>query len=143
MPGFTGGDLLDHRNRLAPATPFIFVSGVIGEDNAVELLKRGATDYVSKARLARLAPVLRRALREVDERRARELAQRQLRQADVTFAKVVDSLHDYAVILLDEAGNIQFWNGAACAVFGHAAADVLGRSAALLFPPEERPGPRR
>ena len=139
LPGFTGADLLDDRNRLAPATPFIFVSGVIGEDNAVELLKRGATDYVSKARLARLGPVLQRALREVDERRARELAQRQLRQADVTFGKVVESLHDYAVILLDESGSIQFWNGAAAAVFGYAAVEVLGRSAALLFPPDEDP----
>ena len=61
LAGFTGADLLDHRNRLAPETPFVFVSGVIGEDNAVELLKRGATDYVSKSRLARLGPVLRRA----------------------------------------------------------------------------------
>src|SRR4051812_20267623 len=58
LPGFTGADLLEHRNRLAPKTPFIFVSGVIGEDNAVELLKRGATDYVSKSRMGRLAPVL-------------------------------------------------------------------------------------
>ncbi|NNU42934.1 response regulator [Ramlibacter montanisoli] len=80
LPGFTGADLLDHRNGIAPDVPFIFVSGVIGEDNAVELLKRGATDYVSKSRLARLAPVLQRALREVEERRARELAERQLRR---------------------------------------------------------------
>jgi PAS domain S-box-containing protein len=139
LPGFTGADLLEHRNRLAPGIPFIFVSGVIGEDNAVELLKRGATDYVSKTRLARLGPVLRRALREVGERQARELAERQLRQADVTFAKVVDSLRDYAVILLDEAGDIQFWNRAAQTIFGYPAREVLGQSAALLFPPEDEP----
>lgn len=139
LPGFTGGELLEHRNGHAPGTPFIFVSGVIGEDNAVELLKRGATDYVSKARLARLAPVLQRALREVDERRARTLAERQLRHADRTFARIVDGLRDYAVILLDETGHIHFWNRAACDVFGYEAAEVLGRSAALLFPPEEDP----
>lgn len=139
LPGFTGADLLDHRNGIAPDVPFIFVSGVIGEDNAVELLKRGATDYVSKSRLARLAPVLKRALREVEERRARELAERQLRQADVTFAKVVDGLRDYAVILLDEGGRIQFWNRAARSIFGYEAAEVTGRSASLLFPPESGP----
>ena len=139
LPGFTGADLLEHRNQLAPGVPFIFVSGVIGEDNAVELLKRGATDYVSKSRLARLGPVLRRALREVDERQARALAERQLRQADVTFAKVVDGLRDYAVLLLDEEGRIQFWNRAARSVFGYEAAEVVGRPAALLFPPEDRP----
>lgn len=139
LPGFTGDDLLEHRNRLAPQVPFIFVSGVIGEDNAVELLKRGATDYVSKHRLARLAPVLQRALRESEDRRARELAERQLRQADITFARVVDGLRDYAVVLLDEAGRIQFWNRAARTIFGYEAAEVLGQSAALLFPPEAQP----
>lgn len=139
LPGFTGGELLEHRNRHAPGTPFVFVSGVIGEDNAVELLKRGATDYVSKSRLARLAPVLRRALREVDERRARELAERQLRHADLTFARIVDGLRDYAVILLDDAGQIHFWNRAARTMFGYEPAEVLGRSAALLFPPADQP----
>ncbi|HEX7890053.1 MAG TPA: response regulator [Ramlibacter sp.] len=139
LPGFTGSDLLDHRNRIAAATPFIFVSGVIGEDNAVELLKRGATDYVSKARLARLGPVLKRAMREVRERRAREEAERQLQQADVTFAKVVDGLRDYGVILLAEDGSIQSWNRAAREVFGWDAREVIGRSAALLFPPEAQP----
>ncbi|MBC5783592.1 response regulator [Ramlibacter sp. USB13] len=139
LPGFTGADLLEHRNRIAPQTPFIFVSGVIGEDNAVELLKRGATDYVSKSRLARLAPVLQRALREVDDRRGRELAERQLRHADIIFARVVDGLRDYAVILLDDAGCIQFWNQAARSIFGYEAGEVLGRSAALLFPPEAQP----
>ncbi len=136
LPGFTGADLLEHRNRIAPEVPFIFVSGVIGEDNAVELLKRGATDYVSKARLARLRPVLRRALREVDERQARALAERQLRHADMTFAKVVDGLRDYAVVLLDDQGRIQFWNRAAAGIFGWQAEEVVGRSAALLFPAE-------
>ena len=139
LPGFTGADVLEHRNSIAPQTPFIFVSGVIGEDNAVELLKQGATDYVSKARLARLAPVLQRALREVDDRRARELAERQLRHADIIFARVVDGLRDYAVILLDDTGRIQFWSQAARTVFGYEAEEVLGRSAALIFPPEAQP----
>ena len=139
LAGFTGADLLEHRNRLQPDTPFIFVSGVIGEDNAVELLKRGATDYVSKARLARLAPVLQRALRESEDRRALELAGRQLRQADLTFGKVVDGLRDYAVVLLDEDGRIQFWNRAARTIFGYEMNEVLGKSAVLLFPPEAKP----
>jgi PAS domain S-box-containing protein len=139
LPGFTGADLLAHRNRLAPQLPFIFVSGVIGEDNAVELLKQGATDYVSKSRLARLGPVLQRALREAGERHARERAERQLRQADLTFARVLDSLPDYAVMLLDEDGLIQYWNRAARLIFGYPAEEVLGASAALLFAPQDDP----
>lgn len=81
VPPYDGGQALDHALQVAPGTPFIFVSGVIGEDNAVELLKRGAIDYVSKGRLGRLPLVLDRALREVAEREAREAATRQLRAA--------------------------------------------------------------
>jgi signal transduction histidine kinase len=80
LHGYSGAHALDHARRVAPATPFIFVSGVIGEDNAVELLKRGAVDYVSKQRLARLPLVLNRALREVAERAARERAEAQARE---------------------------------------------------------------
>ncbi|WP_076997745.1 response regulator [Variovorax sp. KK3] len=85
LPGFSGGHALDLARRTAPGVPFIFVSGVIGEDNAVELLKRGATDYVSKGRLARLPLVMERALAEAGDRRARDTAQRRLAAANVAF----------------------------------------------------------
>lgn len=81
IPGYGGADALDHARVAAPYTPFIFVSGVIGEDNAVEMLKRGATDYVSKSRLTRLPVVLERALREVAQREAADRAVEALRAA--------------------------------------------------------------
>ncbi|MDY0744138.1 hybrid sensor histidine kinase/response regulator [Paucibacter sp. R3-3] len=81
LPDYNGGEALDHARRVAPQTPFIFLSGVIGEENAVELLKRGATDYIMKGRLARLPLVIERALREVDQRAAELRAQEALRQA--------------------------------------------------------------
>ncbi|NNU42933.1 PAS domain S-box protein [Ramlibacter montanisoli] len=52
---------------------------------------------------------------------------------------MVDGLRDYAVILLDQEGRIQFWNRAARSIFGYEAAEVTGRSASLLFPPESGP----
>ncbi|KWT74142.1 MULTISPECIES: response regulator [unclassified Variovorax] len=87
LPGFSGAQALDIAKNAAPGVPFIFVSGVIGEDNAVELLKRGATDYVSKGRLARLPVVLERALGEAADRRARETAQDKLREANAAFQR--------------------------------------------------------
>lgn len=81
LGGYSGTEALALARERAPEVPFIFVSGVIGEDNAVELLKRGARDYVSKGRLSRLASVLDRALREVAERQARAAAERELRAA--------------------------------------------------------------
>src|SRR5262249_60608555 len=64
-----------------PAAPFVFVSGALGEELAIETLKQGATDYVLKQRLARLAPAARRALREAEERAARRQAEDALRTA--------------------------------------------------------------
>lgn len=81
LPGYGGLHALDHALKTAPYTPFIFVSGVIGEENAVEMLKRGATDYVSKGRLARLPVVLERALREVAQRAERDKADEAMRAA--------------------------------------------------------------
>lgn len=81
LPDYSGDEALTLAREAAAQTPFIFVSGVIGEENTVELLKRGATDYVMKGRLSRLPVVIERALREVEQREAQQLAQQQLRQA--------------------------------------------------------------
>jgi PAS domain S-box-containing protein len=138
VPGYGGGEALDHVRRLAPRLPFIFVSGVIGEENAVDLLKRGATDYVSKNRLSRLPLVVDRALQEVVDREARDRAERQLRKADAIYGRVVDALHDYAVILLDRHGEIRDWNHGASAIFGLPRDEVVGTHFERLFTPEDR-----
>jgi PAS domain S-box-containing protein len=137
LPGFSGRDALDLVRARSADLPFIFVSGVIGEDNAVELLKRGATDYVSKSRLSRLPVVVDRALRESRMRAAQAEAEAQLRKADLLHARVVDSLPDHAVILLDAEGRVTAWNRAATTIFGYAADAIAGRSAALLNTPED------
>ncbi|MBG9387711.1 hybrid sensor histidine kinase/response regulator [Caenimonas aquaedulcis] len=138
LPGFSGSQALELAREQRPRTPFIFVSGVIGEDNAVEMLKRGATDYVSKQRLSRLPVVLERALREVADREGRDRAEARLREADAIFARVVESLTDYAVILLDAAGRVRSWNRGARDIFGFSDAQVIGNTAELLFTPEDR-----
>jgi PAS domain S-box-containing protein len=138
LPGFTGEQALAQARERDPSVPFIFVSGVIGEDNAVEMLKRGATDYVSKNRMSRLPLVIDRALREVAQREARDEAQALLREANAVFARVVDSLRNYAVILMDTQGVVRSWNQAARDIFGFAGNDMVGRSAELLFTPEDR-----
>ncbi|RZJ18705.1 MAG: PAS domain S-box protein, partial [Haliea sp.] len=137
LPGYGGAQALEHARAAAPGVPFIFVSGVIGEDNAVEMLKRGATDYVSKGRLGRLQVVLDRALREVAARQARDDAERQLREAGTIYTRLVDSLPEYAVLLLDAEGRIRSWNRAAQHIFGHDAHEVVGHSARMLFTPED------
>ena len=75
LPQFDGLAALEIAATLAPDVPFIFLSGTIGEEHAIQTLKRGAVDYVLKTNLARLAPAVRRALEETDLRRARRLAE--------------------------------------------------------------------
>src|SRR2546430_11044 len=61
MPGFDGRQALTLAREKRPEVPFLFVSGTIGEDAAIEALKNGATDYVLKHRLMRLIPAVDRA----------------------------------------------------------------------------------
>ncbi len=81
LPTFDGGKALEIAKRIAPNIPFIFVTGVLGEEVAVNMLKEGATDYVLKGRLSRLAPAVGRALRESQHRREREHAEDKLRRS--------------------------------------------------------------
>ncbi len=81
LPGFDGYAALDIAKQKSPNIPFIFVTGTMGEEVAIETLKSGATDYVLKHRLSRLVPSVHRALREAQERVERRRAQEQLRES--------------------------------------------------------------
>jgi two-component sensor histidine kinase len=80
LPSFDGLRALTLARKHCPSTPFIFVSGMLGEEIAVEALKRGATDYVLKQRLERLPLAVARALSEARERAERRKAQDALEQ---------------------------------------------------------------
>lgn len=81
LPGFNGHDALGIALSQCPGTPFIFVTGTMGEEVAIETLKSGATDYVLKTRLSRLMPAVNRALREAEERAQHRRAEEQLRES--------------------------------------------------------------
>src|SRR3954465_2906774 len=81
LPGFNGSAALEIAQEKCPEIPFIFVTGTMGEEVAIETLKSGATDYVLKTRLSRLIPAVHRALREARERSERRHAQEKLRES--------------------------------------------------------------
>jgi two-component system, cell cycle sensor histidine kinase and response regulator CckA len=81
LPSFDGLSALDIVHARFPQLPFIFVSGAMGEELAIETLQRGATDYVLKHRLSRLTPAVQRALSEARERGEKQQLESQLRQA--------------------------------------------------------------
>ncbi|MGE0115986.1 MAG: response regulator [Steroidobacteraceae bacterium] len=99
LPGFDGMSALRLLREQYPDVPFIFVSGSLGEERAIEALKSGATDYVLKDRLQRLPSVVRRALSESHERYERRQAQLALDEQRTLLTAIIDNLpeHIYAV----------------------------------------------
>jgi len=79
LPGFDGLQALEIARRVCPDVPFVFVTGALSDDRAVETLRKGATDFVLKHRVERLVPAVRRALDEARERRQRQRVERSLK----------------------------------------------------------------
>src|SRR5580658_10643124 len=78
LPQFDGVSALAIARELAPGIPFIFLSGTIGEERAIEALKSGAIDYVLKSNPMRLVPAIKRALADTELRRTSQLAKQQV-----------------------------------------------------------------
>ena len=135
LPAFDGKMALGIATVCAPDIPLIFVSGAIGDDLAVELLKIGARDYILKDRLARLPSAIRRALAEAEEIRQRHVVEKALRESEEKFRTMTYSAQD-AIVLVDGDACISFWNAAAERIFGLSMREVLGRSLIDLFAPE-------
>jgi PAS domain S-box-containing protein/diguanylate cyclase (GGDEF)-like protein len=118
LPAFDGLSALAIARAEAPDVPFIFVSGTLGEERAVEALKLGATDYVLKMNLARLGPVVSRALQEFRDRRAAGLA-------DQRFRDLVQTSADW-IWETDAEGRYVFSSPGVEAILGLRADELLG-----------------
>ena len=91
LPGYSGSLVLQEARQLAPETPFIFLSGVFGEEHAVNMMRSGAVDYVLKQNLGFLPKAVERALSEVQERRGRLRAEEALREVEVRARLAIDA----------------------------------------------------
>jgi diguanylate cyclase (GGDEF)-like protein len=88
LPQFDGLQALDLAMLHAPETPFIYVSGTIGEERAIDALRRGATDYVLKTNLSRLPSAVERALREASLKAAKAKSEQQRREQEVRLQRL-------------------------------------------------------
>lgn len=134
LPAFDGLQALAIAVEQAPDVPFIFVSGAMGEEFAIETLHQGAADYVIKDRLGKLAPAVSRALQEAAERRLRRRAESELAASEERFRKIAESAQD-GLITVDQGESITYWNPAAERMFGYSAAEAVGRSLHHLLAP--------
>jgi PAS domain S-box-containing protein len=126
MPGFDGLQALELAREKRPEVPFLFVSGTIGEDAAIEAMKHGATDYVLKHRLMRLTPAVDRALREAGERAECQRAEAAMRQSEHKYREVFECLGDAVFLTVEQSGQILDTNRRAETVLGCTRADILG-----------------
>lgn len=123
MPGFDGLSALEIARKHRPDVPFIFLSGTIGEELAVEALKEGATDYVIKDRMTRLPIAIRRALREREDSKQRRQIEAELRKSEERFKFAARATQDM-VWDWDLATN-QVWRSENyLALFGNAPGEI-------------------
>lgn len=111
LPDFDGLSALKIAHEQRPLTPFIFVSGALGEEIAIETLKNGATDYVLKERLKRLGPAVRRALDEARERSERRRVQRELDAQRSLLEALINTIPDI-IYAVDRSGRCLVGNQA-------------------------------
>lgn len=126
LPGFDGLRALAIAREQQPLAPFIFVSGALGEEIAIETLKSGATDYVLKNRLKRLGPAVERALAEARERFERRRAEREVDAQRQLLAALIDTIPD-AIYAIDRGERVLMVNRALLEIIARTPESVSGQ----------------
>lgn len=135
-----------------PDTPIILVSGKIGEENAVDLLRAGVEDFVNKDNLARLIPAIHRARRDRSDRQARRETERALENSERRYKKLYEELSrsrwqqdlfssasQDVIFLLDPEGRLLWWNPRLEKLSDIANNDMHGRLATDFIAESDRP----
>ncbi len=132
LPQFDAPRALDMLKERDLDIPFIVVSGTVGEDAAVAVMRGGARDYVFKGNLSRLRPVIEREVRAAAERKVARAAQDEyVRRLGSIFDTALD-----AVVTMDAGGVITDWNPMAQRIFGWPKSEAVGRTVADTIIPE-------
>ncbi|MFZ6750571.1 EAL domain-containing protein [Undibacterium sp. Ren11W] len=127
LPGFDAKQALKTLQATALDIPFIVVSGSIGDETAIELMRTGAQDYLMKSNMARLAPAVERELREAAQRRVHRQAEQRLRLSACVFENADESIMLTDAECLIVAANPNFQK-----ITGYSEAEVLGKKPSIL-----------
>jgi PAS domain S-box-containing protein len=126
LPQWSGMEALEILAREGLNVPLILVSGMLGEETAVDCIKQGATDYVLKRALARLPVAIRRALQEKELREQHKLAEE-------LFRRAVEASPS-GILMTDESGTIVLANAKTERLFGYKCEEMVGQSIEMLVP---------
>jgi PAS domain S-box-containing protein len=127
LPSFSGISALTIAREKRPDKPFIFVSGTLGEEAAIEALKSGATDYVLKRRLQKLPLSVWRAMSEVEERTKDGLADEAQRASELRYRRLFESAKDGILILNADNGQIVDVNPYLIEMLGFSKEELAGK----------------
>jgi two-component system cell cycle sensor histidine kinase/response regulator CckA len=136
LPGYDGVQALRFAQEKCPQTPFILVSGTIGEVAAIESLKAGATDYVLKHWPERLVPAVRRVVQEVQERTERRRAETELVRREKYFRALSENSLDI-ISILNRDGVILYNSSSLTRVLGYRPVDLAGQSGFARVHPDD------
>jgi PAS domain S-box-containing protein len=135
LPSFSASEALEISSLLAPEVPFVVVSGVIGDEGAIDLMRRGAKDYVFKENLARLGAAVRREVDEARERAQHRVALSALRRSEQIRELLSTALNSAAVpvVICDNRGMIEWANAAFSIYSGYSTSESRGRNLRKLI----------
>jgi PAS domain S-box-containing protein len=132
LPTFDGLSALQCLLEFNPEIPFIFVSGSIGEEVAIQALKAGAKDYVFKDKMQKLAPAVLRAINEKEEILERQHAEEELRKSELKYRTLIERMNE-GIVQVDVNNKILFVNDRICNMLGYNESDLTGKTAYEVF----------
>ncbi|SDM57066.1 PAS domain S-box-containing protein [Catalinimonas alkaloidigena] len=139
VPGFNGLEALEIVRQQYPFLPFVFTTGTLGEERAVETLQKGASDFLLKDNIHRLPFVIRRVLREAEENQARRRAQEALQKSEERYRLLAESTKDLIGLHETETFAYTWLSSSVQELLGFAPDELLGRPFAELVHPDDRP----
>jgi PAS domain S-box-containing protein len=126
FPSFNGRLAFEQSVKHFPDVPFLLVTGTIGEEKSVELMKDGITDFVFKDKLFTLFPKVTRALKEADDQRIKRNTEVELQKSERRYRHIVENAHE-GIWLTDSNGLTILVNNAVSVFLGYAPAEMIGK----------------
>jgi len=124
LPGFGGQDALELFKSRNLDIPFILVSGTVGEEIAVNIMKGGANDYLMKTHLHRLAPAVKRELQETSMKREKKHVETVLNQTETRFQRLIEDINDIVWMSPVDGSHVYIVNPAFEKIYGRPLSDI-------------------
>ena len=136
LPEFNGLDALKLLKKSKVEIPFVVISGKLGEEKAVEIIKAGADDYIMKDRLARLLPAKEKLLQEFELRKQYKKTRQEHQESEKKFEIIFQKSMDVILIIDSISGKILDVNKTVQLLLGYKRDFLIGKHFSILFPYE-------